>query len=119
MRDQKISQALQLLRLAERELSVKEAIAIIELVTSVQDIIKEALKRAEKEGLIKREKSRIIVLERRTNQDFDYPKIKRVSCDDTCKRCGRKITVCNYILLQDAEIGPLGSECVKRLKLQI
>lgn len=119
MKEQKIARALQLLRLAERELSVKEAVAIIELVTSNQDTIREVLKTAEKDGVIKREKNKIILVEKPAAQEFDYPAIKKVPCDDACKRCGRRISVCNYIILQDAEIGPLGSECVKKLKLRV
>ena len=113
----KVEQALQLLSmLRDKEITIKEAVAIIELVTSVPGLIKETLRRAEERGLIKREKSRLILNFSAANFEFDS-KIKRVKCDSACKRCGRKITCCYFILLQDSEIGPFGSGCVRKLKL--
>ncbi len=111
----KVEQALQLLgMLRGKEITVKEAVAVIELVTNVPELVKETLRRAEEKGLIKREKHRIVV----SDAGFESSaKIKKVKCENNCKRCGRKITNCYFVLLQDSEIGPFGSECVRKLKL--
>lgn len=122
MKDHRIVAALRLLqRVKTKELSTKEAVQIIELVTSVPELIKEVLRRAEGEGLIKKEGGRIHLKAVPENFDLDWhlPRIKRTRCQDNCKRCGRRITHCHFIILEDLnlELGPLGSECVRKLKL--
>lgn len=107
----KVEQALQLLgMLRGKEITVKEAIEVIELVTSVPELVKETLRRAEERGLIKREKNRIIISDA---IEFNA-KIRKVKCESNCRRCGRKITNCYFIVL-DSELGPFGSECIKKL----
>jgi len=111
----KVQQALQLLSMLKgKEITVKEAVALIELVTSVPKLVKEILRTAEESGLIKREKYRMIISD--AGIEFES-KIKKTKCESTCRRCGRKITNCYFIVLQDSELGPFGSECVKKLRL--
>jgi hypothetical protein len=116
----KITQALQLLSMIkEKEVPVKEAVEVIELVTSVPELIRKTLERAEAEGLIKREKGKIVLKFSDETFEFGYPRIKKIKCDDRCKRCGKKITSCYYLLLPDTEIGPFGSKCIKKLRLAV
>lgn len=113
----KVEQALQLLgMLKDREVSVKEAVAVIELVTNVPELVKETLRTAEERGLIKRERKKLILDFSAANFEFES-KVKKVKCDSSCRRCGRKITYCYFIVLRDSELGPFGSECVRKLKL--
>ncbi|MFH1774554.1 MAG: DUF5830 family protein [Methanobacteriota archaeon] len=113
----KVRQALQLLSMLKgKETTVKEAVALIELVTSVPELVKEILRTAEESGLIKREKSKLILNFSTTNFEFES-KVKKVKCESTCRRCGKKITNCYFIVLQDSELGPFGSECVRKLRL--
>ena len=117
MTDPRIIQAVQLLSMVKgKELSVKEAVEIIESITKVPELIRAALDRAEKEGLIKRKKGKLILKFSEANFGFEG-RITRAKCVDNCRRCGRRITNCHYILLSDSEIGPFGSECIKKLKL--
>ncbi|NOZ77047.1 MAG: hypothetical protein GXO65_05130 [Euryarchaeota archaeon] len=118
--EEKVSRALQLLMAAGgRTLSVKEATDIIELVTKVPENIKAVIARGLAEGLIEREGGRLVIVEkgRPGKWGFDYPGRVRKACQDHCIRCGRRITSCHYIVLEDWQVGPLGSECVKKLRL--
>jgi len=122
MNDAKVNQALALLMsVKSNELTVKEAVEIIELVTNIPESVREILRIAEAKGLIKRDGGRIIIKSSPPIEDFSFPKpkIKKTRCRDNCKRCGRHIGNCHYILLDDTIIGPLGSECIKKLKLSI
>jgi len=109
----KIEHALGLLGAAKgRELSVKEAVELIELVTMTR--VKEVLEEAEERGVIKRKGKRIIVSD---DIEFEVPKIKKAQCDANCTRCGKAITSCYFITFMDDEIGPFGGGCIKKLKL--
>jgi hypothetical protein len=107
----KVEDAILLLASAgNREMKVKDAVEIIEMVTST---IKEVLKNAESMGLIKRNEMSIVISE--DFADFPKPKIKKLDCDSACKRCGIKIKNCFYIDLDDRRLGPFGSECVNKI----
>ena len=109
-----IERALGLLGAAkDRELTVKEAVELIELVTKVH--VKEVLKEAEERGAIKREGKRITISD---DIEFEVPKIKKASCESNCMRCGRAVTSCYFISFMDDEIGPFGGGCIKKLKLR-
>ncbi len=115
-----MTRALQLLRgVKAKELSVKEAVALIEMVTGVPELVRAVLEEAEKQGLIRRVKGKIILKfgAKVSGPDFYYPRLKRVRCLDKCKKCGREITNCYFILLEELELGPFGSKCIKKMKL--
>lgn len=110
----KVEQALQLLGMLKgKEITIKEAVAVIELATNVPELVKETLRRAEERGLIKKEKSKLIISDA---VEFNA-KIRKVKCESNCKRCGRRIINCYFITLRDSELGPFGSECVRKLGL--
>ncbi|MFQ5815329.1 MAG: DUF5830 family protein [Candidatus Hydrothermarchaeaceae archaeon] len=120
MNDAKVDQALRLLMsVNSSELTVKEAVGVIELVTSVPELVRETLRIAEHRGLITRKGERIVIKSGQPIQDLTWPKlkIKRTACNDNCRRCGRRIGNCNYIILDDTTIGPFGSGCLKKLKI--
>ena len=109
----KIERALGLLgAVKKKEISVKEAVELIELVTKVH--VKDLLKEAEERGVITRDKKRIIISD---DIDFEVPKIKKAECEASCMRCGKAITSCYFISFMDDEIGPFGSACIRKLKL--
>jgi hypothetical protein len=120
--EEKINRALQLLKAAGgKTLTLKEATDIIELVTGVPEIVKATIDRGLAEGLIKRGGGGLMVVEKEgaghVGEGFDYPRRVKKACQDQCIRCGRRITSCHYIVLEDWQVGPLGSECVKKLRL--
>jgi hypothetical protein len=109
----RIERALGLLgAVKEKEISVKEAVELIELVTKVH--VKDVLREAEERGVITRDKKRIVVSD---DLDFEVPKIKKAACEASCMRCGKAITSCYFISFYDDEIGPFGGGCIKKLKL--
>ena len=117
--ERKVRHGIQLLRLLKGEFTVSEAVDIIELVTKVPELVKRILEVAEREGLIRREDGKIIIVEQdAVEEKYDYPGIKKVECDDRCRRCGRQIKSCYYIILQDMEIGPLGGYCVRKMGIE-
>ena len=110
----KIEDALLLLAASKKPiLAVKDAVEIIELVTHSPEAVKEVLARAEEIGLIKREGSTVYISEGASG--FRKPRIRKVDCDSTCRRCGVRIKNCFYIELEDRVLGPYGSECVQRI----
>ncbi|MEE9564890.1 MAG: DUF5830 family protein [Candidatus Hydrothermarchaeaceae archaeon] len=96
----------------EKEISVKEAVELIELITKVH--VKEVLKAAEERGVITRDKKRVVISD---DFDFEVPKIKKAACEANCTRCGKAITSCYFISFFDDEIGPFGSACIRKLRL--
>ncbi|MEE9474708.1 MAG: DUF5830 family protein [Candidatus Hydrothermarchaeaceae archaeon] len=109
----KVERAIGLLAaVKEKEISVKEAVELIELITRVQ--VKEVLKAAEERGVITRNKKRVLISD---DLEFEVPKIKNVKCESNCMRCGRAITSCYFISFFDDEIGPFGGGCIRKLRL--
>lgn len=114
----KIEKGLMLLSLVNsKELTLREARELLEGVTRVPRIIREILEEGERRGIIRREKGRIY-LTALDDLEWDFkPEVKRYNCTSRCNRCGRRITVCYYLILGDAEIGPYGCECIKKLRV--
>lgn len=118
MEDTKIEQGIQLLRMASRrELSVKEVVAIIEVVTKDPRIIRETINQAEMMGLIRRREGRIRIREVTDFNGEEMGKIRHAICEDNCKSCGKRITHCYYIDVLGHTFGPFGSKCIKKLNL--
>ena len=116
--EKKVEQALMLLASVGAEsISVKEAVEIVQLVTTVPELVKKAITIAEERGLVKREGGRLIIRERVLGLGTQSMEVKHLACDAQCIRCKRRISTCYYLLVAESELGPLGSECVKRLKL--
>ncbi|RMF91488.1 MAG: hypothetical protein D6733_01050, partial [Methanobacteriota archaeon] len=97
----------------KREMTVREAVEIIELVSRNPETIKGVLAAAEERGLIKREGKKVYISEGAGERS--RPKIRRVDCDSTCRRCGVRIKNCFYIQIEDYQLGPYGSECVQKM----
>ncbi len=102
-----------LLGIKKKELTVKEAVEIIELVSRDPEAAKEVLKAAEEDGLLRRDGKKIYISTASSN--FSRPRIKRLDCESSCRRCGTSIKNCFYIVLEDRELGPFGSECVNKI----
>lgn len=103
--------ALKLLSLSRKELSVKEAMEIIRGVSRLNEVAVQALALGEERGIIERDKDRLYIL---SPESFGSEVIKR-ECSASCRRCGKRITSCHYIVIEGEELGPFGSECVKFL----
>jgi hypothetical protein len=114
----KVEAALELLRTLGKgeELTLKEAVEIIELVTRSPELIRRTIERGEAEGLFERRESRIRFRKEAIRWPDDSPQVRVLRGEDRCRRCGRKITLCHYLQVVGREIGPFGSECVRRIK---
>ncbi len=114
--ERKVEQALMLLASVDAEsISVKEAVEIVEVVTTVPELVKRAIARAEELGILRREGSRLVI--RESARGGKSVRVRRRECEAHCSRCGRRISNCFFILIAGSEFGPFGSECIKRLKL--
>jgi hypothetical protein len=110
----KVEDALYLLGVSEKKiLSMKEAVEIIELITRNPETIKDVLITAEERGIIKKEGKTVYISTESSN--FPKPRIKRVDCESACRRCNVKIKNCYYVVTDDKELGPYGSECINRI----
>lgn len=112
----RVEKGLLLLKMVNsRELTLRQAREILEGVTRVPKIIREILREGERRGLLRREGSKVYLQE---PGDLDFkPGIRKYSCLSRCTRCGRRITTCYYLVLDDDEFGPYGCECVRKLRL--
>lgn len=106
--------AIALLKNAKRkDLSVKEAVEIIELVSKKPEFVKTVLKKAEGEGIIKREKFVLYITSKASSDE--RLRIKKAQCIASCRRCGKSITSCYYLSIFGKELGPYGSSCIRTL----
>ncbi len=96
-----------------RTMSVRDAVEIIELVTRNPETIKAVLEAAEEQGIIRRVERTVTILDGAAA--FPKPKITRVDCESSCRRCGVRIKNCHYIVFEDHRLGPYGSECVNKI----
>ena len=116
--DPKVVLGLKLLRQMDFEAAeLKEVLEALELVTKVPALQREILERAQREGIFVRERNRVLFRERvLSDEGFDYPRIERLRAEGRCQRCGRRIVEqCFVVLDADERIGPLGSDCVKKV----
>ncbi|MFQ5800198.1 MAG: DUF5830 family protein [Candidatus Hydrothermarchaeales archaeon] len=110
----KVEEALLLLSSSKRkEMTLKEAVEIIEMVTRDPEVIKHILSEAEERGLIRREGKMVYIAEGVSS--LHKPRVKRFDCDSSCRRCGIRIKNCFYILIDDRKLGPYGSVCVNKV----
>ena len=115
MRD-KVEKGLLLLRMVNStELTLREIREILEGVTRVPGIIRTILHEGERRGLLRRQGNRVYIQD---PGDLEFkPAVRKYSCVSRCIRCGRRITTCHYLVIDDDEFGPYGCECVRRLRL--
>jgi hypothetical protein len=114
----KVEQALMLLASVDAEsISVKEAVEVIEIVTTVPELVRKTIAIAEEMGIVKREGGRLVIKERIIGTKGHGVHVKRRECNAQCMRCGRRISTCFFLIVAESEFGPFGSECIKRLRL--
>ncbi len=109
MIQEKVELALRLLSLAEHELSVREAMDIIRSVSKLSEVASQTLALGENRGIIKRENNRIFIL---TREPFSF-NIVKTECSANCIRCGKRIKICHFVVIEGQEAGPYGSKCIK------
>lgn len=100
-------------KLEHEELSVAEAIDRIETVTTHPRRTREILDTAEERGLIEREGSRVRPV------GSGYVKFQQEVVtkegEFDCRRCGCGLSTGYFINLENGEIGPFGSSCIRKV----
>ncbi len=115
---EKVEQALMLLASVSAEsISVKEAVELIEVVTTVPELVRKTINMAEEKGIVRREGDRLVIREKTTGAEGWVVQVRHRKCHAQCMRCGRRISACFFINIGSDEFGPFGSECIKRLRL--
>lgn len=112
--DRTVALGVQLLeRLEHAELSVAEALDRVEAVTGEPAVQRAILEAAEERGVIERDEA--TVRPRSTAfVDFGAEVVSREGEFD-CQRCGADLSTGHFIALDDGEVGPYGSTCVRKV----
>lgn len=114
-REEKRALGVELLaHLEDEELSLAETIDRIETVTSSPSLTRTILDDAELQGIIEREDGRIRVQRGGTYVGFDEQVVAREGEFD-CRRCGASISTGHFVQFRTGELGPFGSQCVRKV----
>jgi predicted methyltransferase len=100
-------------RLEHDELSVADAVDRIETVTTNPMLTREILDRAELEGVVEREDG-VLRVTSGAYVSHDTQVIQREG-DFECRRCGSGLSTGHFIDLEEGEIGPFGSSCIRKV----
>lgn len=103
-----------LAHLEDESLPLPEVMDRIESVTTDPMLVREILDTAERRGIIAREDARIRVCRRSTFVRFGSQVIQREGKFD-CRRCGASLTTGHFIKFDEAELGPFGPDCVRKV----
>lgn len=115
MSDDEIDLALSLLaHLEHGELSVKEAMDRIELVTTAPERQREVLDRAVEEGIVEREGGTIRPTATGTFVRFKRDVVVKEG-DFSCRRCGTGLSSGHFVQFDGGELGPFGSTCIRKV----
>lgn len=100
-------------RLEHAELSVADALDRVEAVTGEPAVQREILDVAERRGVIERDGATV-----RPSSgayvDFDAEVVTKEGEFD-CERCGAGLSTGHFIRLEDGDVGPYGSTCIRKV----
>jgi hypothetical protein len=114
-RDEKIELGIELLATIEHEdLPLSAAIDRLETVTTSPSLTREILDTAEKRSVIDREGSRLRVRRGGAFVRFESDVVARDG-EFECRRCGAGLSTGHFIQFDAGELGPFGSECIKKV----
>jgi hypothetical protein len=114
-REAKIELGIELLAAIEHEdLPLSAAIDRLETVTTSPSLTRAILDTAEKRGVIDREGSRLRVRRGGAFVRFESDVVVREG-EYECRRCGAGLSTGHFIRFDAGELGPFGSECIKKV----
>ncbi|TQQ81351.1 MarR family transcriptional regulator [Halonotius terrestris] len=96
------------------DLPLAAVIDRIETVTTSPALTREILDTADKRGLIDREEGRVRVRRGGAFVRFESQVVVRDG-DFECRRCGAGLSTGHFIEFDAGELGPFGSECIKKV----
>jgi len=112
--DEQIEQALNLLEYIDYdELTVKEVFDRLEVVTKDAHLQNRILEVATDRGIIEREGD-TYALSRSGSEGFESSVVRKEG-EFTCDRCDKGITEGYFLKIGDAEHGPYGSTCIRKV----
>lgn len=113
--DEEVELALSLLaHLEHGELSVAEAMDRIELVTTVPDKQRQILDLAVERGVLEREGGTVVPVSTGTYVRFQQDVVVKEG-EFACRRCGTELSSGHFVRLDDGELGPFGSTCIRKV----
>lgn len=113
--DERVALALELLaHLEHAELSVKEAIDRVELVTTSPQLQREILDEAARRGVVERTGATVRPTGGGTYVSFERDVVVREG-DFHCQRCGTGLSEGHFVRFDAGEVGPFGSTCVRKV----
>jgi hypothetical protein len=113
---EKDSSAWRVLNSMSGEVPLKEIIDVLEGTGVPEYDTREYIEALEDEGIgesVDTEDGRVLY---RMHGDFD-PDVVRRDGEYTCSKCGRGLSTGHFLKFDDAEDGPYGPECVKKVGL--
>jgi hypothetical protein len=100
-------------RLEHAELSVADALDRVEAVTGEPAVQREILEVAERRGVIERDGATVRPSSA-AYVDFDAEVVTKEGEFD-CERCGAGLSTGHFIRLEDGDVGPYGSTCIRKV----
>lgn len=100
-------------RLEHAELSVAEALDRVESVTGEPALQREILEAAERRGVIEREAG-VVRPQSAAYVSFQSEVVSKEGEFD-CRRCGTGLSTGYFVRLDDGEVGPFGSTCIRKV----
>ncbi|WP_193570605.1 DUF5830 family protein [Halorubellus sp. JP-L1] len=97
----------------DAELSLAEAMDRVEAVSTAPTVVREILDTAEMRGVIDREDGVVDV--RGSGYVSQTSDVVRRDGDYDCRRCGTGLSTGHFVQLDAGELGPFGSECVRKV----
>lgn len=113
--DDRIELGVELLaHLEHGELSVKEAMDRIEIVTTSPQRQREILDEAARRGVVEREGGTVQPVVDGTYVSFESDVVVKEG-EFSCERCGAGITEGHFVRFDADEMGPFGSTCIRKV----
>jgi len=97
----------------DAELSLATAMDRVELVSTAPSVVREILDTAELRGVIEREDG--VVHTTGSGYVSQTSDVVRRDGDYDCRRCGTGLSTGHFVQLDAGELGPFGSECVRKV----
>ena len=102
-----------LAKLEHEELSLADAVDRIETITTSPDTTRKILDTAEKRGVIEREDG-VVRPQSGAFVRFESEVVTKDGEFD-CQRCGTGLSTGYFIKLENGEVGPFGSSCIRKV----
>lgn len=113
--DDRVELGLELLaHLEHDELSVKEAMDRVELVTTSPQLQRDILNEAVRRGIVEREAGTVRPVASGTYVRFESDVVVREG-EFSCERCGAGISTGHFVRFDADEMGPFGSTCIRKV----